>query len=418
MITQSIGIRAAQHRRMTVSLKSRLEALLAPLARLDQRLQQTLEVRRTLLGTAFEGYLLGGAIPTQPPASVIKPESSLAHLQQIFELSDFDLEVVLMAIAPELDRRYARLYSDLQPTANRRPTVGLALDLLCQSVVEKEVMRDHFQKEAPLIRHGLLQLKPAYSKAAHLAPEAISAEDSFVLNPSVSRHLLGQPMTPQLASHCQLSWPTETVQLTNSPVLLELLKRLSSEQVSAQLALNFTGAGAKSQSAQMIAATVNRPLLTIDIHRLFGNTSLDQHDAIAYAAQQVLLQGRLWDAVLYIESEEAQNDSRWTPTVIARSFSQITAHTPSQTQLSNLFCHASDAVNMFCRELTHYPGIVIFTGQAVLVPNANQNKGVINIPFLPLPSDSASTDWREVAHITLGETELFRQRLIETSLES
>ena len=254
MTVQSIEMCSTQPHQMAVSLKSRLEALLAPLSQLDQRLQQMIEVRRTLVGTAFEHFLLGGVVATQPPAAVIETDSPLAHLQRIFELSDFDVEVMLMAIAPELDRRYARIYSDLQLSANPRPTVGLALDLLCQSVGEKERMRDRFQDEAPLIRHRLLQLKSVHSN-----PVSADLTDSFVLNPSVSRHLLGQPMTPQLSSYCQLSWPKQTLQITNSPTLPELIRRLSSNDLPTQLALNFTGAGAKQQSAQMIAATVKRP---------------------------------------------------------------------------------------------------------------------------------------------------------------
>ncbi|MEL6902990.1 MAG: hypothetical protein AAFP07_18795, partial [Cyanobacteria bacterium J06606_4] len=99
-----------------------IEALLAPLQRLDQRLRQTIEVRETLSGTAFGNYLLGSIAPSQSPASAIAPHSPLANLQAAFNLSDFEIEVILLAIAPELDRRYERLYAHLQADQSRKPT--------------------------------------------------------------------------------------------------------------------------------------------------------------------------------------------------------------------------------------------------------------------------------------------------------
>src|SRR5262249_51091010 len=51
-------------------------------------------------------------------------------LQQWFALSDFDLDAVVIALAPELDLRYERLYGYLQDDVTRRgPTVDLVLNL-------------------------------------------------------------------------------------------------------------------------------------------------------------------------------------------------------------------------------------------------------------------------------------------------
>src|SRR5688500_1463722 len=54
----------------------------------------------------------------------------LAWLRDVFGLSGFDLDVLILAIAPEIDLRYERLYAYLQDDATRkRPTVDLALNL-------------------------------------------------------------------------------------------------------------------------------------------------------------------------------------------------------------------------------------------------------------------------------------------------
>lgn len=52
----------------------------------------------------------------------------LAWLQQTFGLSDFDLDVVAIALAPEIDRRYERLYAYLQDDVTcKQPTAHCGL---------------------------------------------------------------------------------------------------------------------------------------------------------------------------------------------------------------------------------------------------------------------------------------------------
>ena len=90
---------------------------------------------------AWPGYT---ASPVQPSPADDLTESGhgeagphdaapeLAWLADAYDLSDFDLHVVLLALAPEVDLRYERVYAFLQDdVSRRRPTVDLALNLLC-----------------------------------------------------------------------------------------------------------------------------------------------------------------------------------------------------------------------------------------------------------------------------------------------
>src|SRR5262249_24049238 len=57
---------------------------------------------------------------------------ALVELARRFELTRFDTDVLLIALAPELDLRYERLYAYLQDdVTRRRPSIDLALHLLC-----------------------------------------------------------------------------------------------------------------------------------------------------------------------------------------------------------------------------------------------------------------------------------------------
>ena len=88
------------------------------------------------------------------------PSESVARLRQLadaYGLSVFDLNILLVALAPELDRRYEQLYAYLQDDiTRRRPTVDMALSLLCTGAGAKLARRAHFAPNSPLLRQGLL----------------------------------------------------------------------------------------------------------------------------------------------------------------------------------------------------------------------------------------------------------------------
>src|SRR5688500_11002478 len=51
------------------------------------------------------------------------------RLQAVYDLSSFDLDVLVVALAPEIDARYERLFAFIQDDVTRkRPTVDVALN--------------------------------------------------------------------------------------------------------------------------------------------------------------------------------------------------------------------------------------------------------------------------------------------------
>jgi hypothetical protein len=286
--------------------------LLAPLQRLDCRLQQTIEVAQLFQGTAFQSYLVGSIKPAQQPAEVVVAESSLYKLAKTFGLSPFDIGVVVMAIAPELDRRYERLYASLQGSQEgkpwRKPRIDLALNLLGGGEAEQQVQQSRFAPQAPLAR--LLQ-------SINHAPQALR-QQTLQLNPLVSRYLLGQrSLSPQLSSYCQISWPQPS-------------------------AANLMAANLMKET-ETLAADVSAPLLQVNLAQLIqsagqssGQNGVQSELKSFEAVQQVLLQGQLWNAVLYVES--AAGLAGYRPNVIHPGLIQ---------KLSS--------------QLATYPGISVFT---------------------------------------------------------
>jgi len=81
-----------------------------------------------------------------------------AWLRDTVGLTDVELDVLLIALAPEADLRYERLYGYLQDDVNRRrPTVDLVLDLVSSSAGEKLARRALFAADAPLLDRLLLR---------------------------------------------------------------------------------------------------------------------------------------------------------------------------------------------------------------------------------------------------------------------
>jgi hypothetical protein len=88
-----------------------------------------------------------------------------------FGLTEFEQDLLLLALASEMDLKYERLYAYLQDDVHRkRPTVDLVLNLLCPSYEAKLTKRQYFSVTSPLFRHQLLLLgnEPAEQQSSIL----------------------------------------------------------------------------------------------------------------------------------------------------------------------------------------------------------------------------------------------------------
>jgi SpoVK/Ycf46/Vps4 family AAA+-type ATPase len=124
-----------------------------------------------------------------PERSFSNEETSrLVWLADSYGLSQFDLDLLLIALAPELDLRYERLYAYLQDDVSRqRPSVDLALNLLCPTAGIKIGRRAHLAPEAPLVRHGLIHLLPDANR-----PVSPNLAHYLKVDEQIVRWLLGE----------------------------------------------------------------------------------------------------------------------------------------------------------------------------------------------------------------------------------
>lgn len=97
--------------------------------------------------------------PAQP--SDQDPDLPFVQLVHMLGLSALDAYILILCLAPELDRRYERLYAYLQDNViERLPTINLMMNLLGQTLEERFEVRARFQPDMPLRQHMLVEVLP------------------------------------------------------------------------------------------------------------------------------------------------------------------------------------------------------------------------------------------------------------------
>ncbi|NJP12315.1 MAG: AAA family ATPase [Leptolyngbyaceae cyanobacterium RU_5_1] len=224
----------------------------------------------------------------------------LTWLQQTFDLAVLDSALIILALASEIDLRYERIYAYLQDDVTRkRPSVDLALNLLCASPSSKLTERVHLALDAPLIRHGLLHLIPDPNQ-----PHPSLLAHFLKLDEQVVRWLLGQPgLDARLNRFSELYQPaTSLAQLFLSPEIKKGLETLIQAAWSTQkpLCLYFRGIPGvgKRRTAEAIAHHVNRPLLSADLRLAVEQKKVEIETVLIV----LLREAKCQSAVLYLSN--------------------------------------------------------------------------------------------------------------------
>ncbi len=84
---------------------------------------------------------------------------SLPHLSSLFHLNNFEEKCILICLAPELNKKYEKLFAYIQDDITiKKPTVNLILNLLFSSDKERLLHLSSFFHSAPLSKFRLIQL--------------------------------------------------------------------------------------------------------------------------------------------------------------------------------------------------------------------------------------------------------------------
>ncbi|MFE0464003.1 ATP-binding protein [Kitasatospora sp. NPDC058965] len=175
--------------------------LTARLALVEQRVRAVVAARQAVdpkPDDAFRGLylspeeadrLLAGAPPEPPPAAEPadpEPGGALDRLAREFELAPVDLDLLLIALLPDLEPRYEQLYGYLNDdVSRRRACAALALELLgapARVGAPQAALRARLAPGGPLVAGGLLLVEE---------PERPFLTRPLRVPDEVAAHLLG-----------------------------------------------------------------------------------------------------------------------------------------------------------------------------------------------------------------------------------
>lgn len=79
---------------------------------------------------------------------------SLNYVKNVFHLSPFEEECIIICLAHELDRKYGKLFAYIQDDLNEtEPTIDLLLNLTCETEEQKWEARKYFFKQDALMKY-------------------------------------------------------------------------------------------------------------------------------------------------------------------------------------------------------------------------------------------------------------------------
>lgn len=283
-----------------------LAYLAGRLASLEARVRDAVERRRSIdpdpddrfrglyIPDAMVDQLLGGARPLfpsglpDPPdphreieaaADIAEAAGARVRLRRVargFGLAPLDVELLLVALAPDLDPRFERLYAYLQDDVSRRRAgAGLALELVT-GLPGATPVRARLGPGSPLVAGGLLLVEEA---------ERPFLTRSLRVPDRVAAHLVGDD-----------SPDARVAAIETSPVPMDLpegtaIARAMDAGIRLVHVHERPGSAAMAMAAAALVA-IHRPVLALDLARLGSG------DDVADVAAAVARECRLRDATL------------------------------------------------------------------------------------------------------------------------
>jgi SpoVK/Ycf46/Vps4 family AAA+-type ATPase len=224
-----------------------------------------------------------------------------SKLLRTFGLSPVEADLLLLAVASDLNVKYETLFAYLNNDVTCKwATHDLALRLFSRdSGQQSTLLRQALLPEGSLYTNGLL--RPVHR--GNERPGWLSA--GFTAAPSIAHHLLGLPsLDPQLQFCAKLRCMAQPWEVLHLPQELETsLKRLPQLLTCLDppllVFLGHPGSGRES-AAEALSRSLERPLLYVDLSAL-----LNSGEPIQRLGDMLALHTRLQGAVIYLAHVEA-----------------------------------------------------------------------------------------------------------------
>jgi len=216
-------------------------------------------------------------------------ELRLEELARRFELTPFDLDALLVTLAPEVDLRYERLFAYLQDdVTKRRPSFDLVLNLLCPTFEAKLASRSRFSGQAPLLRHRLVE---PFDDPSRPQPPLLARY--LRADARVAAFLFGDDgIDGRLAPYARRVEPAARLEeMVQEPALKERLLALAGQEGNRVLYLQGPFGVGKETTAEALCREMGVLLVTVDLERLLAAAEETFETAVELAGREAVLQG-------------------------------------------------------------------------------------------------------------------------------
>jgi AAA+ superfamily predicted ATPase len=217
-----------------------------------------------------------------------QPDLPWARLIQLFKLTSLEQGLLLLAIAPEVDRKYEILYAYLNNDVTRKSANGdLALRLFCKNTDEQLSLRAALLPSGTLLKNGLIELLNG------IAGRTASLTNGYSAAPAVLHFLLGMPPEdPHLAGRARFEFVIQDAEWP--PLSTDLRSRLMRVPGLFQsgpgplIVLEGAQGTGKRAAARAICSQMGISFMRIDVG---ASNGLADDSSIRNAALQAQLSG-------------------------------------------------------------------------------------------------------------------------------
>ena len=220
------------------------------------------------------------------------------RLSYLFRLTPFELDTVLICLAPELNLKYEKLYAYLQDDVTKKhPSVNLVLDLLCDTYEQKINARTYLYTQAPLLKYDLIRFADD-SQQQSLLSRYLKLDDR------IANFLLGIGfLDSRLCSFARImnperDWSAAVIDDALKERLMQASKEHFKKSMGNGLIFCFRGpyGAGKELIAEVLCQDLKLPLMIVDARDLL-NVEANFEKAIRLLFREALLQ----PAAIYFE---------------------------------------------------------------------------------------------------------------------
>jgi SpoVK/Ycf46/Vps4 family AAA+-type ATPase len=251
------------------------------------------------------------------PSAAARGSGPWRRLTDEFDLGPFELGVVLLALAPEIDLKYERILAYLNDDAGRRwPTVDIALRLFSRPGSTPALDRRRLAPDATLIREGILQPvtsrpdRPSWLASPLLLDQAITQFLSGVA-PRPQR-LQGtvewRPVKPTWEESGVDGWPDEK---------LAQMRRVLTNPERVVIALSGRPGGNRFEAVRTVCGDIGLGVMRVEV-----GTSERAGETVRHLLGALRLQQRLEDVAIYVSAADAWIDDEGRTTTEGRTFAR------------------------------------------------------------------------------------------------